>query len=123
MSATQANMDNNVVDPGHQLEELIELIRPHLSHLVNHPPVTHRIIDAHGNETKGFVDDKPINKLYIVTSLGLAKFERMRMNLTKVPHLLGHHILSAITPEDRKAITERLLDLHTRQVVSFGDRG
>lgn len=104
MSALQVNSGDKTVDPGHQLEMLIGEVAPHLKDLLIRP-VYQPIIDL--NDKVLMVVCEPINKVYVMTTLGLAYIQPLRL-LRRTPRLLGHVGISLIESRHMAEITKKL---------------
>lgn len=116
MSALRVNSGDSAVDPGHQLELLIKEITPHLSHLVTRP-IRQRIIGLNDEDLMAICE--PLNKVYIMTTLGLAYIRPLRLFM-RTPRLLGHVGLSLIEPHYLREINEKLNRLRDQQIRLYG---
>jgi hypothetical protein len=118
MSALQIGMDNNAVDPGHQLGELVKKVQPHLSHLISRP---------HQEPIIGLYDEvlmaicEPLDKVYVMTTKGLAYVVHPLLVFTTKPRLMSHTSISLIEEKPRTRIITALQDLLNQQIRLFGE--
>jgi hypothetical protein len=119
MSALHVSSGNNEVDPGHQLIELINEVRPHLSHLITRPIQQH-VIGT--NDEKLMAICEPINRVYTMTTLGLAYVVRPLFVFKAAPRLLGHVGLSLIDSRHFREIVEKLSALRDQEIRLYGHR-
>jgi len=117
MSAIQALMDNNAVDPGHRLEQLVRMLQPHLSHLIIMPR-QQPIIDLDDRETTAICH--PIDKMYVMTTKGLAYVTRTFFGPKPKPRLMSHVGIALIDERARNRIISALEPLLDQQIRHYG---
>lgn len=118
MSALQTSMDNNAVDPGHWLVELVRKIQPHLSHLVIMPK-PEPIIDTDGVETMAIC--RPIDKHYLMTTKGLARVDRTLFDRKAKPRLMSHHSIALIESRAMVGVIAAMEIMLQEQIKSWGE--
>jgi hypothetical protein len=117
MSALQTSLDDNAVDPGHWLVELVQKVQPHLSHLVIGPR-QEPIIDTDGVETTAIC--RPIDKHYLMTTKGLARVDRTLFDRKAKPRLMSHHSIALIEGRAMVGVIAALEIMLEEQVKSYG---